>query len=174
MNWRPSSQPTASKASPRTRDFGHDASSPPAPRVAQVEADPARLADQEPLTHYGRTQFLRDAAWMGLVAQNAFSRSDLRRRRDYLMSIHHPDRGGSEHMAVHINEIYSRMMDWLDRRRQRRERLRKRQEYVPDQPAGEGSKLSPFLAAFQNRAIRLSALALMAAVGYSSLFRRRR
>jgi hypothetical protein len=111
---------------------------------------------------------------MGVDAENAFSRSDLRRRRDYLMSTHHPDRGGSEQMAVRVNKIYSRMTEWLDRRRERRERLRKRRERLPNLSEGDGPKLSPVLAAFQNTAIRLSALALMAAIGYSSFVRRRR
>lgn len=64
---------------------------------------------------YGRTQFLKDAAWMGLPPDAVFSRVELRRRRDRLMSVHHPDRGGDADKAARINAVYGRMTVWLDR-----------------------------------------------------------
>ncbi len=65
---------------------------------------------------YGRAQFLRDAIALGLPVRQAFSRTALRRRRDLLMRLHHPDRGGSDDRAREINEIYARMVRWLDER----------------------------------------------------------
>lgn len=69
---------------------------------------------------YGRTQFLRDAIALGLPIGEAFSRSALRRRRDLLMREHHPDRGGSDERAREINDIYARMIKWLDDRQRPR------------------------------------------------------
>ncbi|HYA81706.1 MAG TPA: hypothetical protein VED87_12350 [Methylocystis sp.] len=66
---------------------------------------------------YGRAQFLRDAVSLGLPAYLAFSRTALRRQRDRLMREHHPDCGGDENKAREINEIYARMLKWLDSRR---------------------------------------------------------
>lgn len=63
---------------------------------------------------YGRAQYLRDAAWLGVPAERAFSRDLLRRRRDRLMRIHHPDRGGAADKAAEINLVYGRMIAWLD------------------------------------------------------------
>ena len=65
---------------------------------------------------YGRAQFLRDALALGLPVRQAFSRTALRRQRDLLMRLHHPDRGGSDDRAREINEIYARMIKWLDER----------------------------------------------------------
>ena len=65
---------------------------------------------------YGRAQFLRDALALGLPVRQAFSRTALRRQRDVLMRLHHPDRGGSDDRAREINEIYARMIRWLDGR----------------------------------------------------------
>jgi hypothetical protein len=65
---------------------------------------------------YGRAQFLKDATWMGLQRDAAFSRVELRRRRDRLMNLHHPDRGGEAEIAARINATYTRMIAWLDSR----------------------------------------------------------
>ncbi len=62
---------------------------------------------------YGSIQFLKDAAWFGLSARDAFSREKLRRQRDRLMSIHHPDRGGNVEIASRINSTYDSMVEWL-------------------------------------------------------------
>lgn len=65
---------------------------------------------------YGRSQFLRDAISLGLPSYAAFSRTALRRQRDRLIREHHPDRGGSDEKAQEINELYARMIKWLDSR----------------------------------------------------------
>ena len=65
---------------------------------------------------YGRAQFLRDAVSLGLPTHLAFSRTALRRQRDQLIREHHPDRGGNNEKAREINEIYARMIRWLDSR----------------------------------------------------------
>lgn len=67
-------------------------------------------------SRYGRAQFLRDAIALGLPVRQAFSRAALRRQRDHLMREHHPDRGGSDERAREINDIYGRMIKWLDNR----------------------------------------------------------
>jgi hypothetical protein len=59
---------------------------------------------------------LEDAAWLGLPEEAAFSRAELRRRRDQLMAVHHPDHGGEAASAARVNETYKRMVEWLDRR----------------------------------------------------------
>jgi len=65
---------------------------------------------------YGRAQFLRDALSLGLPVHLAFSRTALRRQRDHLIREHHPDRGGNNDKAREINEVYARMIRWLDSR----------------------------------------------------------
>lgn len=65
---------------------------------------------------YGRAQFLRDAVSLGLPVHLAFSRTALRRQRDHLIREHHPDRGGNNDRAREINEVYARMIRWLDSR----------------------------------------------------------
>ena len=131
------------------------------------------------LPRYGRAQFVQDAAWLGLDAQSAFSRLELRRQRDRLMSKHHPDRGGADEMAVRINDTYERMASWLAKRRFRREGRRLTELEILATKAAEApaaprsvSRLA-LSAALQIGAIQLSALALMAAVGYKT-FRRQR
>jgi hypothetical protein len=62
---------------------------------------------------------LEDAAWLGVPEEAAFSRAELRRRRDQLMAVHHPDRGGDAADAARVNETYRRMVEWLDRREAR-------------------------------------------------------
>jgi hypothetical protein len=137
---------------------------------------PTTTQDEEP--RYGRAQFVQDAAWLGLDAQSAFSRLELRRQRDRLMSTHHPDRGGAEEMAARINQTYERMAAWLAKRRFRREGRRLTElEILATKPAEAraappGFSRSALSAALQIGAIQLSALALMAAVGYTT-FRRR-
>jgi hypothetical protein len=67
---------------------------------------------------YGRAQFLKDAISLGLPTYSAFSRTTLRRQRDRLILQHHPDRGGTEDRAQEINELYARMVRWLNSRSQ--------------------------------------------------------
>jgi hypothetical protein len=135
---------------------------------------PTTTPDSPP--RYGRARFVQDAAWLGLDAQSAFSRLELRRQRDRLMSEHHPDRGGAAEMAARINETYERMAAWLAKRRFRREGRRLTElEILATKPAEAPSGVSHSVlsAALQIGAIQLSALALMAAVGFTT-FRRRR
>ncbi len=139
----------------------------------------APTTTQDAPPRYGRAQFVEDAAWLGLDAQSAFSRVELRRQRDRLMSEHHPDRGGAEEMAVRINETYERMAAWLAKRRFRREGRRLTElETLATRPAEAPAarrsvSRSALSAALQIGAIQLSALALMAVVGYKA-FRRQR
>jgi hypothetical protein len=136
----------------------------------------APATTQDALPRYGRAQFVQDAAWLGLDAQSAFSRLELRRQRDRLMSEHHPDRGGAEEMAARINETYERMAGWLAKRRFRREGRRLTElEILATNPAEAPASFSrsALSAALQIGAIQLSALASMAVVGYTT-FRRRR
>jgi hypothetical protein len=146
--------------------------------AAQGEEEVAAAAAQAPL-RYGRTQFVRDAAWLGLDAHSAFSRFELRRQRDRLMGTHHPDHGGAEEMAARINETYERMAGWLAKRRFRREGRRLTELEILETKTAEAPAAprsvsrSALSAALQIGAIQLSALALMAAVGYKT-FRRRR
>jgi hypothetical protein len=144
--------------------------------AAQGEEGIAAATVQEAPPRYGRAQFVQDAAWLGLDAESAFSRLELRRQRDRLMSTHHPDRGGAEEMAARINETYERMAGWLAKRRFRREGRRLTElEVLATKPAEApaGVARSALSAVLQIGAIQLSALALMAAVGYTT-FRRRR
>ena len=144
--------------------------------AAQGEELAAAAIAQAPPPRYGRAQFVQDAAWLGLDAQTAFSRLELRRQRDRLMSKHHPDRGGAEEMAARINETYERMAGWLAKRRFRREGRRLTElEVLATKPAEApaGVARSALSATLQIGAIQLSVLALMAAVGYTT-FRRRR
>jgi len=155
-----------------------DRGDPPwgAAAASRVEERIAGEAVQETPPRYGRAQFLHDAAWMGLDPERAFSRLELRRQRDRMMSTHHPDRGGADEMAARINETYARMAGWLANRRFKREGRKATQpEIRATQPveARPGLYRSALVAAVQIGAIQLSALALMAAVGYSA-FRRRR
>jgi hypothetical protein len=88
---------------------------------------------------YGRAQFLRDALALGLPVRQAFSRTALRRQRDVLMRLHHPDRGGSDDRAREINEIYARMIRWLDgRNRAPGRQAPSASDGVIDHDAGEG------------------------------------
>jgi hypothetical protein len=133
----------------------------------------------EATPRYGRAQFVQDAAWLGLDAESAFSRRELRRQRDRLMGEHHPDRGGAEEMAAQINETYERMAAWLAKRRFRREGRRLTElESLATRPAEapvprRSVSRSVLSAALQIGAIQVSALALMAVVGYKT-FRRQR
>jgi hypothetical protein len=133
----------------------------------------------EATPRYGRAQFIQDAAWLGLDAESAFSRRELRRQRDRLMGEHHPDRGGAEEMAAQINETYERMVAWLAKRRFRREGRRLTElESLATRPTEAPTprrsvSRSALSAALQIGAIQLSALALMAVVGYKT-FRRQR
>jgi hypothetical protein len=176
MSWRRSSPRTASAPSHRAREAVPGASPRGTSGAPQGEEGTAAATMQEAPPRYGRAQFVQDAAWLGLDAQNAFSRLELRRQRDRLMSKHHPDRGGGEEMAARINETYERMAGWLAKRRFRREGRRLTElEILAAKPAEgrAGVSRSALSAPLQIRAIQLSALALMAAVGYTT-FRRRR
>jgi hypothetical protein len=133
----------------------------------------------EATPRYGRAQFVQDAAWLGLDAESAFSRPELRRQRDRLMGEHHPDRGGAEETAAQINETYERMAAWLAKRRFRREGRRLTElETLATKPAEAPAprrsvSRSVLSAGLQIGAIQLSALALMAVVAYKT-FRRQR
>jgi hypothetical protein len=108
------------------------------------------------LERYGRAQFKRDAGCFGLSPQEARSTIVLRRRRDELISQHHPDRGGDVEKAARINAIYARMTRYLNARKARR------------RAAVTGGRGVP-------GAAQLSALAVAAAAGFAVLqkFRKR-
>src|ERR1700722_11925394 len=180
MSWHRLSQRTASTLSLRAREVVQSGLPPrAAPTAAPGEERIAPTTTPDLPPRYGRAQFVQDAAWLGLDAQSAFSRVELRRQRDRLMSTHHPDRGGAEEMAARINETYERMAAWLAKRRFRREDRRLTELEVLAVKPGESPAVrrnfsrSALSAALQIGAIQLSALALMAAVGYTT-FRRRR
>jgi hypothetical protein len=178
MSWRRSSPPIASTLSLGARD-AVQGGLPPRTAAAEGAEGIAATTVQEAPPRYGRAQFVHDAAWLGLDAQSAFSRIELRRQRDRLMSKHHPDRGGAEEMAARINETYERMAAWLAKRRFRREGRRLTElETLATRPAEAPAarrsvSRSALSAALQIGAIQLSALALMAVVGYKT-FRRQR
>jgi hypothetical protein len=176
MSWQRLSQRTASTLSLRAREVVQGGLPPRAAAAMHGEERIAPTTTPDSPPRYGRAQFVQDAAWLGLDAQSAFSRVELRRQRDRLMSEHHPDRGGAAEVAVRINETYERMAGWLARRRFRREGRRLTElEILATKPADAppGVARSVLAAALQIGAIQLSALALMAAVGYTT-FRRRR
>jgi hypothetical protein len=178
MNWRRSSLLIASIPLLGAHDVvqgGLSRRATAAPSATGIAA----ATGGEATTRYGRAQFVQDAAWLGLDAESAFSRRELRRQRDRLMGEHHPDRGGAEEMAAQINETYERMAAWLAKRRFRREGRRLTElESLATGPAEalaarRSVSRSALSAALQIGAIQLSALALMAAVGYKA-FRRQR
>jgi hypothetical protein len=179
MSWQRSSRRTASTLSRRAREAVPGAVLPGTSGAARGEEGIAAATAEGASPRYGRAQFVQDAAWLGLDAPSAFSRLELRRQRDRLMSKHHPDRGGAEEMAARINETYERMANWLAKRRFRREGRRLTElEVLAPKPAEapakpEGLARSALSAALQIGAIQLSALALMTAVGYR-IFRQRR
>jgi hypothetical protein len=176
MSWRRLSQRTASKLSLRAREVVQGGLPPKTAAAMHGEERIAPTTTQDAPPRYGRAQFVQDAAWLGLDAESAFSRLELRRQRGRLMSEHHPDRGGAEETAARINETYERMAGWLARRRFRREGRRLTElEILATKPAEApaGVARSTLSAALQIGAIQLSALALMAAVAYRT-FRRRR
>jgi hypothetical protein len=143
--------------------------------IAEFGAGPVRRGDEgDSAVRYGRSRFLKDAAWMGLDQEQAFSKALLKQRRDQLMSVHHPDRGGSPDMARDINATYSRMLRWLQRRSDRRERARGRQQRNAEQATGERPWRSPLSAAFRTRARQAYAAAVIAVIGYAAFFRNRR
>lgn len=132
-----------------------------------------------PSTHYGRAQFLSDVAWMGMVPDQAFSRTGLRRQRDQLMNVHHPDRGGCEEMAARINVTYARMNFWLDRHLENRNYLRLRRERVLAREAAKTVAKRPETVTYKIETIGLYAALLGAAatamgIGLTTLARRRR
>jgi hypothetical protein len=179
MSWRRSSPRIASIPSLGAHDVVQDGLPPRTAAAAQgVEGIAAETVQAAP-PRYGRAQFVQDAAWLGLNAESAFSRRELRRQRDRLMGEHHPDRGGAEEMAAQINETYERMAAWLAKRRFRREGRRLTELEIlattsAETPTARRSvSLSVLSAALQIDAIQLSALALMAMVGYKT-FRRQR
>jgi hypothetical protein len=178
MRWRRSSPPIAKTLSMG----GHDLVQGGLPRkaVAALGANGIAAATVgEATPRYGRAQFVQDAAWLGLDAESAFSRPELRRQRDRLMGEHHPDRGGAEETAAQINETYERMAAWLAKRRFRREGRRLTElETLATKPAEAPAprrsvSRSVLSAGLKIGAIQLSALALMAVVAYKT-FRRQR
>jgi hypothetical protein len=143
-------------------------------KIAEFGAGPVRRDDDgNTAVRYGRSRFLKDAAWMGLDEEQAFSKTLLRQRRDQLMSMHHPDRGGSPEMATDINETYSRMVQWLRRRSDRREHVRRRQELNAEPAAAARPWRSPILAALRIGAVQVCATAVIAAIGYAAFKNRR-
>jgi hypothetical protein len=59
---------------------------------------------------------LEDAVSLGVPEEAAFSKAELRRCRDKLMAVHHPDHGGDAATAARVNETYRRMIEWLEQR----------------------------------------------------------
>jgi hypothetical protein len=118
------------------------------------EAGGGKEAVADVTRRYGRAQFLKDAAWMGLSPESAFSRAELRRRRDRLMSVHHPDRGGDGDKAARINAIYGRMTLWLDRN--------KGAELEIDPPETPNVVTSSLKAMFSAGAAQIGVVALVA------------
>jgi hypothetical protein len=119
---------------------------------------------------YGRAQFLRDAIWMGLPPEDAFSRAELRARRDRLMIIHHPDVGGDVEDAARINATYARMIAWLDNR-SAGEAERKNAKVAADGAPEEDAGLyrQTLSAAFHAGAAQICAVALVALATYAAL-----
>lgn len=123
---------------------------------------------------YGRLQFLKDAEWLGLPPEFAYSRTELRRRRNRLMIAHHPDRGGSAETAARINETYARMAEWLDHRNARCVKAKNATASSPDAPAKEKRIFrSALSAALHGGAAQIFAWALVAAATYAVRGRRR-
>ncbi len=118
------------------------------------------------LERYGRARFKQDAAWFGLSLDEAKSTIVLRRRRDELISQHHPDRGGDVEKAARINAIYARMARYLNARKARRR---------PAVPGDRGVLGETLKANLHAGAAQLSALAVAAAAGFALLqkFRKR-
>ena len=123
------------------------------------------------LMRYGRAQFLRDAARLGMSRETALSRSELRRRRDRLMNVHHPDRGGDARKAARINAIYARMLAWLEARDARSADLDGAPEFQPKTKRSRNAALSERLNA---GASRVWGLALVAVATYAALRHRRK
>ena len=115
---------------------------------------------------YGRSQFLKDAASLGLSRDTAVSRAELRRRRDRLIVVHHPDHGGDAGKAAEINTVYARMIEWLDERRARAAEARDLRQARPRETGTRGSTLSEGLNA---GAAKLVGLAIVAAATYATL-----
>jgi len=112
---------------------------------------------------YGRGQFLRDAETLGVNPALAFSHVALRRRRDGLLLVHHPDRGGDPTKAAEINGIYERMVKWLEG-----DGSRWRAAEQMAAPIEASPKIVPSL---RERTAKISAFALAAIAAYAA-FRR--
>ncbi|WP_374546505.1 hypothetical protein [Rhodoblastus sp.] len=118
---------------------------------------------------YGRAQFIKDATWLGLAPDAAFSRTELRRRRDRLMNIHHPDRGGDAAKAARINAIYARMTAWLDSRGAVESERRGPNVSPAAEPGGQGGVFKSGLsAAFHAGAAQICAVAMVALATYAA------
>jgi hypothetical protein len=105
---------------------------------------------------------------MGLPPEAAFSRVELRRRRDQLMIHHHPDLGGDVKKAARINATYRRMMDWLDDRSARRAESKNAETKAATAEPG-GVYRSGLAAAFHAGAAQIGAVALVALATYAAL-----
>jgi hypothetical protein len=117
---------------------------------------------------YGRARFKQDAVSLGLSPEEAKSTIVLRRRRDQLMSQHHPDRGGDVDKAARINAIYARMTRYLNARKARR-------RPVAGEAVERGVFRETLKANLHAGAAQFSALALAAVAGLALLqkFRKR-
>jgi hypothetical protein len=106
---------------------------------------------------------------MGLPPEAAFSRVELRRRRDQLMIHHHPDLGGDVKKAARINATYGRMIDWLDDRSARRAQRKTAQAQAASASAEPGGAYRTGLAAaFHAGAAQIGAVALVALAAYAA------
>jgi hypothetical protein len=106
---------------------------------------------------------------MGLPPEIPLSRLELRRRRDRLMIVHHPDRGGDAKKAARINATYARMVDWLDRRPAGEAEGKAPEASAATVPADMGGVYKSSLkAVFHAGAAQFCAVALVALATYAA------
>jgi hypothetical protein len=108
---------------------------------------------------------LEDAAWLGVPEEAAFSRAELRHRRDELMSVHHPDHGGDAASAVRVNETYRRMVEWLDRREARASR----RPFHEDAPKSETLSAHFLKKTLRGGAAKVAGVAVVAFAAFAAL-----
>lgn len=106
---------------------------------------------------------------MGLPPEVPLSRIELRRRRDRLMIVHHPDRGGDAKKAARINATYARMVDRLDSRPAgEAERRASEASAATVQTDAGGVYKSSLKAAFHAGAAQFCAVALVALATFAA------